>query len=69
MIEDINIMKTDIYEVTIKSLNPSAAAEKALKEYSEQLNKACEVEQTFYFKYGVFMPDDLFQKIVEIITR
>ena len=62
-------MKTDIYEITVTPLNPSAAAEKALKEYSEQLNKACEIEQAFYFKYDSFMPDDLFQKIVEIITR
>ncbi|MBR5089162.1 MAG: hypothetical protein IK093_07025 [Ruminiclostridium sp.] len=62
-------MKTDIYEITIKPLNPSAAAEKALKEYSEQLNKACEIEQAFYFKFGSFMPDDLFQTIVEIITK
>ena len=62
-------MKTDIYEITIKPLNPSAAAEKALKEYSEQLNKACEIEQVFFFKYGIFMPDDLFQTIVEIITK
>lgn len=62
-------MKTDIYEITVTPLNPSAAAEKALKEYSEQLNKACEIEQAFYHRFGAFMPDDLFQEIVEIITR
>ncbi|MBQ3843219.1 MAG: hypothetical protein II820_11095 [Ruminiclostridium sp.] len=62
-------MKTDIYEISIKPLNPSAAAEKALKEYSEQLGKACEIEQAFYRRFGAFMPDDLFQKIVDIITR
>ena len=62
-------MKTDIYEITVTPLNPSAAAEKALKEYSEQLNKACEIEQAFFFKYGIFMPDGLFQKIVEIVTK
>lgn len=62
-------MKTDIYEITIKPLNPSAAAEKALKEYSEQLGKACEIEQVFYHRFGVFMPDDMFQQVVEIITR
>ena len=62
-------MKTDIYEISIKPLNPSAAAEKALKEYSEQLSKACEIEQVFYHRFGAFMPDDLFQEIVDIITK
>lgn len=62
-------MKTEIYEITIKPLTTAGAAEKALKEYSEQLNKACEIEQAFFFKYGIFMPDDLFRKIVEIITK
>lgn len=62
-------MKTELYEITIKPLTTAGAAEKALKEYSEQLNKACEIEQAFFFKYGIYMPDDLFQKIVDIITE
>ena len=62
-------MKTEIYEITIKPLTTAGAVEKALKEYSDQLSKACEIEQAFYFKYGVFMPDDLFEQIVAIITK
>ena len=62
-------MKTEIYRLIIKPFSESEAAEKAMQEYSEQLNKACEIEQVFYRKFGSFMPDDLFEQIVEIITK
>ena len=45
-------MKTDIYEISIKPLNPSAAAEKALKELRGT------VEEVFQYSLGETKDDD-----------